>query len=319
MPTNNQNLPKDNLIIEITSSINAALYSAISNAIGKAPAPIKAGLFLHGQLGGILQVGIATGTDNQGRETAEFIGSLIGGVLGVLGGGGVGSVRLGIIGSAIGQKAGEAIYDYFTDSVQATQASPQIAINHDPTIKSVINALQHQIAQNNQIAQFTFDTNDQALSNWQDTNILNLNDQGQWEVNTPDITFDDTGDILDFEDAMFQELQDGWITQAEFDAVQNYVLGYSLGDDGSNANFNPNDYNFDPIGAFYDSQSATFDNAQSIASNQPSQTSPTSEPTTPDSNYRTLRDTDNIYEYPSNGVVSIANQLYNQNQTLKAA
>jgi hypothetical protein len=42
------------------------------------------------------------------------------------------------------------------------------------------------------------------------------------------ITFDDTGDILDFEDAMFQELQDGWITQAEFDAVQNYVLGYSL-------------------------------------------------------------------------------------------
>jgi hypothetical protein len=35
MPTNNQNLPKDNLIIEITSSINAALYSAISNAIGK--------------------------------------------------------------------------------------------------------------------------------------------------------------------------------------------------------------------------------------------------------------------------------------------
>jgi hypothetical protein len=64
---------------------------------------------------------------------------------------------------------------------------------------------------------------------------------------------------------------------------------------------------------------ATFDNAQSIASNQPSQTSPTSEPTTPDSNYRTLRDTDNISEYPSNGVVSIANQLYNQNQTLKAA
>jgi hypothetical protein len=65
---------------------------------------------------------------------------------------------------------------------------------------------------------------------------------------------DDTGDILDFEDAMFQELQDGWITQAEFDAVQNYVLDYSLGDDGSNTNFNPNDYNFDPIGAFYDSQ-----------------------------------------------------------------
>ena len=239
----------------------------------------------------------------------------------------------------------------------------------------------------NQIDQFTFDTNDQALSNWQDTNILNLNDQGQWEVNTPDIAFDDTGDILDFEDAMFQELQDGWITQAEFDAVQNYVLDYSLGDDGSNTNFNPNDYNFDPIGAFYDSQSAAYDNAQSIASstgvlvdnstnhnpvtqaqlqaldanndgqlthsetntlrlwqdtnedghlntnelanlstlshpiqqsqyafytngngniasNRPSQTSPTSEPTTPDSNYRTLRDKNDLYFYLENGGTS---------------
>jgi hypothetical protein len=31
-------------IIEITSGVNAAIYSAISDAIGKAPAPIKAGL-----------------------------------------------------------------------------------------------------------------------------------------------------------------------------------------------------------------------------------------------------------------------------------
>jgi hypothetical protein len=49
--------------------VNAAIYSAISDAIGKAPAPIKAGLFLYEQAGGILQVGIAAGTDNQGRET----------------------------------------------------------------------------------------------------------------------------------------------------------------------------------------------------------------------------------------------------------
>jgi hypothetical protein len=42
---------------------------------------IKAGLFLYEQAGGILQVGIAAGTDNQGRETAEFIGSIIGGFL----------------------------------------------------------------------------------------------------------------------------------------------------------------------------------------------------------------------------------------------
>ncbi|VVM21938.1 hypothetical protein BSPWISOXPB_5583 [uncultured Gammaproteobacteria bacterium] len=35
-----------------------------------------------------MQVSIAAGTDNQGRETAEFVGSLIGGFFGVLGGGG---------------------------------------------------------------------------------------------------------------------------------------------------------------------------------------------------------------------------------------
>ncbi|VVM21939.1 hypothetical protein BSPWISOXPB_5584 [uncultured Gammaproteobacteria bacterium] len=53
MPTNNQNLVEDNYIIEITSGVNAAIYSAISDAIGKAPAPIKAGLFLYEQAGGI--------------------------------------------------------------------------------------------------------------------------------------------------------------------------------------------------------------------------------------------------------------------------
>jgi tetrahydromethanopterin S-methyltransferase subunit D len=45
------------------------------------------------------QVSIAAGTDNQGRETAEFVGSLIGGFFGVLGGGGWGSAILGAIGS----------------------------------------------------------------------------------------------------------------------------------------------------------------------------------------------------------------------------
>ncbi len=83
MPNNEQTLTEDHPIIEITSGANAALFSAISDAIGKAPAPIKAGLFLYGQAGGVLQVGIAAGTENEGRETAEFIGSVIGGVLGM--------------------------------------------------------------------------------------------------------------------------------------------------------------------------------------------------------------------------------------------
>jgi hypothetical protein len=74
---------------------------------------------------GILQVGIAAGTDNQGRETAEFVGSLIGGFFGVLGGGGWGSAILGAIGSKYGGDIAEEIYDYFTNSVQAAQANPQ--------------------------------------------------------------------------------------------------------------------------------------------------------------------------------------------------
>jgi hypothetical protein len=115
-------------IIEITSGVNAAIYSAISDAIGKAPAPIKAGLFLYEQAGGILQVSIAAGTDNQGRETAEFVGSLIGGFFGVLGGGGWGSAILGAIGSKYGGDIAEEIYDYFTNSVQAAQANPQSLI-----------------------------------------------------------------------------------------------------------------------------------------------------------------------------------------------
>jgi hypothetical protein len=60
-------------------------------------------LFLYEQAGGILQVSIAAGTDNQGRETAEFVGSLIGGFFGVLGGGGWGSAILGAIGRLIAE------------------------------------------------------------------------------------------------------------------------------------------------------------------------------------------------------------------------
>lgn len=106
MSNNSQIPPEDYTVIEITSGVNAALYSAISDVIGKAPAPIKAGLFLIQQSGGILQVGLAARTENEGRETAEFIGSLIGGFLGVLGGGGVGSVVVGSFGSYYGGVAG---------------------------------------------------------------------------------------------------------------------------------------------------------------------------------------------------------------------
>jgi hypothetical protein len=52
---------------------------------------------------------------------------LIGGFFGVLGGGGWGSAILGAIGSKYGGDIAEEIYDYFTNSVQAAQANPQIA------------------------------------------------------------------------------------------------------------------------------------------------------------------------------------------------
>jgi uncharacterized protein YcfJ len=55
----------------------------------------------------------------EGRETAEFVGSLIGGFFGVLGGGGWGSAILGAIGSKYGGDIAEEIYDYFTNSVLA--------------------------------------------------------------------------------------------------------------------------------------------------------------------------------------------------------
>ncbi|VVM17220.1 Alkaline phosphatase (EC [uncultured Gammaproteobacteria bacterium] len=84
------------------------------------------------------QVSIAAGTDNQGRETAEFVGSLIGGFFGVLGGGGWGSAILGAIGSKYGGDIAEEIYDYFTNSVQAAQANPQIATDLGIDINSAI-------------------------------------------------------------------------------------------------------------------------------------------------------------------------------------
>jgi hypothetical protein len=35
------------------------------------------------------------------------------------------------------------------------------------------------------------------------------------------IAFNDIGDLLDAEEAMFQEMQEGWITYEEFEAFEN--------------------------------------------------------------------------------------------------
>ncbi|VVM26873.1 hypothetical protein BSPWISOXPB_5554 [uncultured Gammaproteobacteria bacterium] len=71
------------------------------------------------------QVSIAAGTDNQGRETAEFVGSLIGGFFGVLGGGGWGSAILGAIGSKYGGDIAEEIYDYSQTASKPPKPTPK--------------------------------------------------------------------------------------------------------------------------------------------------------------------------------------------------
>ena len=235
----------------------------------------------------------------------------------------------------------------------------------------------------NPIDAFTFETTTQALDPWQGNDIVELNDQGKWVVNAPTIAFNDIGDLFNAEQAMFQELQEGWITHEEFNAFQDYVLNHAKGDYNYNYDDSQTDrHDSDLIGAFYDSQSAQYDNAQSIArytgvlinsnnqalsvaqlqaldtnndgqltgsetnilrlwqdinedghldtgelvnlntlnhpiqqseyvfyvsgnahvaNKQPIQTSQTNELDTPNSDYRTLRDTDHLYYYLSNG------------------
>ena len=118
----------------------------------------------------------------------------------------------------------------------------------------------------NPIDAFTFDTSTQALDPWQGNDIVELNDQGKWVVNAPTIAFNDIGDLFNAEQAMFQKLQEGWITHEEFNAFQDYVLNHAKGDYNYNYDDSQTDrHDSDLIGAFYDSQSAQYDNAQSIA------------------------------------------------------
>jgi hypothetical protein len=101
----------------------------------------------------------------------------------------------------------------------------------NPLLECELETIARESKNGNPIDQFTFDTTAQALSPWQDGNIVELNDAGEWFVNTPDIAFNDIGDLLDAEEAMFQEMQEGWITYEEFDAFENYVLNHTIGDD----------------------------------------------------------------------------------------
>ncbi|VVH59955.1 hypothetical protein BSPCLSOX_1237, partial [uncultured Gammaproteobacteria bacterium] len=113
---------------------------------------------------------------------------------------------------------------------------------------------------------FTFETTTHAFDPWQGNDIVELNDQGKWVVNAPTIAFNDIGGLFNAEKAMFQEMQEGWITHEEFNAFQDYVLNHAKGDYNYNYDDSQTDWlDYNPIGAFYDSQSAQYDNAQSVA------------------------------------------------------
>ncbi len=162
---------------------------------------------------------------------------------------------------------GNAISDTWQDATSLLDLADSKAQTPAEKIQQINNPIIIKESQaGNPIDQFTFDTATQALSPWQNGNIVDLNEQGEWFVNDPDIAFSDIGDLFDAEDAMLQELQEGWITYKEFSAFQDYVLDYSLDDYVFEPNYNFDEYTYDPIGAFYDSQSEEYDNALSIAS-----------------------------------------------------
>jgi hypothetical protein len=60
--TNNQQntSPNDSIVVEATSTVIGALDAIVNEAVKKASAHIKAMIFIKGNVGGALQVGIAT-------------------------------------------------------------------------------------------------------------------------------------------------------------------------------------------------------------------------------------------------------------------
>ncbi|MBA5249026.1 MAG: lipase family protein, partial [Gammaproteobacteria bacterium] len=124
--------------------------------------------------------------------------------------------------SCIDNHKTQPMIDYLKNNPDLDQ--PQLTDEQFDQLEYEQETMARESEKGNLLDKFIFDTPDQALSNWQDADIFDYNDQGNLIVNTPDIAFNNTGDLLDFEEAMLQELQDGWITQAEFDVAQDYVL-----------------------------------------------------------------------------------------------
>lgn len=80
----NESQPNDHIIIEINSVAQELTYGAIYNAVEKtSPGYVKAGLLTMQQTGNAIEIGIAN-KDDKGKEVAEALGGIVGGIAAVL-------------------------------------------------------------------------------------------------------------------------------------------------------------------------------------------------------------------------------------------
>ena len=126
---------EDNFVIEFISDINAAVWATVRNAASKAPAPIKAALHVMEHSGNAFQVTIAQGTENESRETVEFLGNIVGGA--VCSYSGIG-VAVSTLCSKAGGATGELLYDYFTEAKEQAAQNPQLARDMGIDIEGII-------------------------------------------------------------------------------------------------------------------------------------------------------------------------------------
>ena len=175
-PTNTVENPEDHTIIEITSTANSLVHNLMDLAIKNAPPHIKAIVYIKGNVGGILQIGIAVGGDQDDdnsavRESVEFIG----GVLGTIGGGALVKAAMfsavplifkGIAITAVGFGIGYAadlLYGFLVDA--KTQAEQDAIINTPDWIDEAINSELENSAVNGEIAKLK---NDEYYTKLQD-------------------------------------------------------------------------------------------------------------------------------------------------------
>ncbi len=179
-PTNTVENPEDHTIIEITSTANSLVHNLMDLAIKNAPPHIKAIVYIKGNVGGILQIGIAvSGDQDDGNSAVKESVEFIGGVLGTIGGGALANTALftgtiiggslifkGIAITAVGFGIGytaDLLYGFLVDA--KTQAEQDAIINTPDWIDEAINSELENSAVNGEIAKLK---NDEYYTKLQD-------------------------------------------------------------------------------------------------------------------------------------------------------